>query len=64
MSGGVLQRERERCERWRRLGLPDPLDVLAAERVTGLYVPDFRSPRRELLANYLAAHPGEQPEGW
>jgi hypothetical protein len=61
---GVLQRERERREQWRRLGLPDPLDVLAAERVTRLYVPDFRSPRRDLLTDYFAAHPGEQPEGW
>jgi hypothetical protein len=61
---GVLQRERERRERWRRLGLPDPLDVLAAERVTRLYVRDFRSPRRSLLDDYFAGHPGERPEGW
>ena len=44
---GVLERERRRREAWAERGVPDPIDVLAAERTTRrLYGParDVASP--------------------
>lgn len=61
---GVIQKERERQQRWQDRGLPDPVRVLSDERATQVYVPGFRSPLRAVLDPYLAAHPDERPRGW
>ena len=61
---GVLDQERERQQRWRDRGLPDPVRVLSEERASQHYVPTFRSPKRASLDAFFALHPDERPRGW
>jgi hypothetical protein len=61
---GVIEKEGQRQQRWADLGLADPLRVMGEERVARLYVPGFRSPKREALDQYFAQHPNERPLGW
>lgn len=61
---GILDRERERQQRWADLGLPDPVRVLGEERASQQYVPGFRSPKRAALDAYFTHHPDERPADW
>ena len=62
-SIGVLEQERRRQQEWADLGQPDPIAVLAAERVVErLYdLPTWHHPDRASLDAYFGANPDVQP---
>jgi hypothetical protein len=61
---GVLKQEVKRRAKWERLGLPDPLSVLAAERIAQLYDRHFRHPLRRGLDCHFRTHPSDRPKEW
>jgi hypothetical protein len=62
---GVLRQERLRVKAWEDRGLPDPVKVLAEERVTRGLLPGWRHPDRDLVDAFVASHPDvDLPDGW
>lgn len=63
---GVIDKERERQEGWERLGLADPIEVLAAEGLNrDVHNTYAAHPGRAALQEYYNAHPEiTPPRGW
>jgi hypothetical protein len=62
---GVIERERQRQQRWADLGLPDPIKVLCEERCTrNAFGASITSAKRTVLDKYFTKHPTERPKGW